>query len=93
VMEKCTFCVQRVQYARQDSKNAGQATIPDGAVETACQQTCPSNAITFGNLRDPQSAVSKKAADEKRRYAALHMLNTRPAVTYLSKVIRGKVEG
>jgi molybdopterin-containing oxidoreductase family iron-sulfur binding subunit len=93
VMEKCTFCVQRVQYARQVAKNAGQGPIPDGAVQTACQQTCPSNAITFGNLRDPQSAVSKKAADEKRRYYALHMLNTRPAVTYLSKVIRGKVEG
>jgi molybdopterin-containing oxidoreductase family iron-sulfur binding subunit len=93
VMEKCTFCVQRVQYARQQAKNAGQATISDGAVQTACQQTCATNAITFGNLRDPQSEVSKKAADEKRRYAALHMLNTRPAVTYLSKVIRGKVEG
>jgi anaerobic selenocysteine-containing dehydrogenase/Fe-S-cluster-containing dehydrogenase component len=92
VMEKCTFCVQRVQFARQQAKNAG-AKIADGAVQTACQQTCPSNAITFGNLRDPQSEVSKKAADEKRAYYALHALNTRPAVTYLSKVIRGKVEG
>ena len=92
VMEKCTFCVQRVQYARQEAKHAG-TPIPDGAVKTACQQTCPSNAITFGNLRDAQSEVSKKAADPKRGYHALHMLNTRPAVTYLSKVIRGKVEG
>ncbi len=90
VMEKCTFCVQRVQYARQLAKNAGglQALIPDGAVQTACQQTCPSNAITFGNLRDDASAVSQKA-DSPRGYHALHVLNTRPAVTYLSKVVRG----
>jgi molybdopterin-containing oxidoreductase family iron-sulfur binding subunit len=92
VMEKCSFCVQRVQYARQEAKSAG-TTIPDGAVQTACQQSCPSNAITFGNLRDPESEASKKAADPKRGYHALHVLNTRPAVTYLSKVIRGEVEG
>jgi molybdopterin-containing oxidoreductase family iron-sulfur binding subunit len=93
VMEKCTFCVQRVQYARQQAKNAGAPVIADGAVQTACQQSCPSNAIHFGNLRDPQSEVSKQAADPKRGYHALHVLNTRPAVTYLSKVLRGKVEG
>jgi molybdopterin-containing oxidoreductase family iron-sulfur binding subunit len=92
VMEKCNFCVQRVQYARQQAKNAG-AEIADGAVQTACQQSCPSNAITFGNLRDPQSQASQKAADPKRGYHALHVLNTRPAVTYLSKVLRGEVEG
>jgi molybdopterin-containing oxidoreductase family iron-sulfur binding subunit len=90
VMEKCTFCVQRIQYARQEAKHAGgaQAVIADGAVQTACQQTCPSSAIQFGNLRDDASAVSKKA-DSKRSYHALHVLNTRPAVTYLSKVVRG----
>jgi len=92
VMEKCSFCVQRVQFARQQAKNAG-AKIADGAVQTACQQSCPSNAITFGNLRDPQSQASTKAADPKRGYHALHVLNTRPAVTYLSKVLRGEVEG
>jgi molybdopterin-containing oxidoreductase family iron-sulfur binding subunit len=91
VMEKCTFCVQRIQYARQQAKNAG-TTIQDGAVQTACQQSCPSNAIHFGNLRDAGSQVSKQAADPKRGYHALHVLNTRPAVTYLSKVLRGKVE-
>jgi molybdopterin-containing oxidoreductase family iron-sulfur binding subunit len=91
VMEKCTFCVQRVQFARQTVKNKDRtALIPDGMVQTACQQTCPSNAITFGNLRDDASAVSK-LADDKRGYHALHMLNTRPAVTYLSKVVRGPV--
>jgi molybdopterin-containing oxidoreductase family iron-sulfur binding subunit len=90
VMEKCTFCVQRVQYARQEAKSARgvDAVIADGAVQTACQQTCPSGAITFGNLRDDESAVSKKA-DSARGYHALHVLNTRPAVTYLSKVVRG----
>jgi molybdopterin-containing oxidoreductase family iron-sulfur binding subunit len=92
VMEKCTFCVQRVQAARQDAKRAGTA-IPDGAVQTACQQSCPSHVFVFGNLRDPESQVSKKSAAEKRGYHALHMLNTRPAVTYLSKVLRGRVEG
>ena len=93
VMEKCTFCVQRIQYARQESKNAGEATIQDGAIQTACQQTCPSGAITFGNLRDDESVVSKTADDPKRGYHALHVLNTRPAVTYLAKVTRGPVEG
>jgi molybdopterin-containing oxidoreductase family iron-sulfur binding subunit len=62
--------------------------IAEGAVQTACQQTCPSHAITFGNLRDDASAVSQQA-DSKRGYHALHVLNTRPAVTYLSKVVRG----
>ncbi len=90
VMEKCTFCVQRIQYARQEAKNAGghAAVLADGVVQTACQQTCPSNAIHFGNLRDDASVVSQKA-DSKRAYHALHVLNTRPAVTYLSKVVRG----
>jgi len=92
VMEKCTFCVQRIQAARQDAKNAGML-IPDGAVKTACQQACPSAVYTFGNLRDPDSQVSKASAAPQRGYHALHMLNTRPAVTYLAKVLRGKVEG
>jgi molybdopterin-containing oxidoreductase family iron-sulfur binding subunit len=90
VMEKCTFCVQRIQHARQEAKHAGgpAAVIADGAVQTACQQTCPSSAIHFGNLRDDASVVSQRA-DSKRAYHALHVLNTRPAVTYLSKVVRG----
>jgi len=92
VMEKCTMCIQRIQYGRQQARNAGHAVIPDGAVQTACQQTCPSDAISFGNLRDDASAVSRKA-DSKRGYHALQVLNTRPAVTYLSKVDRGGLEG
>ena len=86
------MCVQRIQFARQESKSAGEETIQDGAIQTACQQTCPSEAITFGNLRDENSAASKRS-DSKRGYHALHVLNTRPSITYLAKVTRGPVEG
>jgi molybdopterin-containing oxidoreductase family iron-sulfur binding subunit len=92
VMEKCTFCVQRVQAARQDAKDQGRL-IADGEVQTACQQSCPSDAIRFGNLRDAQSAVVTRSEDPVRGYRALHDLNTRPAVTYLAQVERGKIEG
>ncbi|MDJ0785785.1 MAG: molybdopterin-dependent oxidoreductase [Myxococcota bacterium] len=91
VMEKCNFCVQRVQTARQIAKNEGREIL-DGEVQTACQQTCPTDAIGFGNLRDDQSEVSKRA-DDPRSYYALQVLNTRPGVTYLKKVRRGKIEG
>jgi molybdopterin-containing oxidoreductase family iron-sulfur binding subunit len=89
VMEKCTFCVQRIQAGRLQAKQDGQPTPPDGAVQTACQQTCPTDAITFGNLKDEGSAVNEVAKQNGgRAYHALHMLNTRPAVTYLAKVAR-----
>jgi molybdopterin-containing oxidoreductase family iron-sulfur binding subunit len=91
VMEKCTFCVQRIQSARQPAKDQGRP-IGDGEVVTACQQACPTSAIQFGNLRDPASKVNQVAAGP-RGYHALHTLNTRPAVTYLAKVRRGPVEG
>jgi molybdopterin-containing oxidoreductase family iron-sulfur binding subunit len=90
VMEKCTFCVQRIAASRQVAKNEGRP-IQDGEVKTACEQACSTGAIRFGNLRDAQSTVSKLHAD-KRNYVALHPLNTRPAVGYLAKVQRGKVE-
>jgi len=92
VMEKCTFCVQRVASARQKAKDE-KRPIADGEVTTACAQACPTQAITFGNLKDAASAVVKKSADPVRSYHALHELNTRPAVTYLAKVTRGPVEG
>ncbi len=89
VMEKCTFCVQRIESARQDAKDEGRP-IADGEVTPACAQTCPTQAITFGNLKDDESAASKKADEgEARAYHALHVLNTRPAITYLAKVRRG----
>jgi molybdopterin-containing oxidoreductase family iron-sulfur binding subunit len=92
VMEKCSFCVQRIEAARQPAKDAGRV-IADGEVVTACQQACPSGAITFGNLRDDKSAVVKKSAEKKRAYHVLHELNTRPAITYLAQVTREEHEG
>ena len=91
-MEKCTFCVHRIAEARQPAKDEGRP-IADGEVTSACAQSCPTQAITFGNLRDPESAVSKRGSETKRGFHALHDLNTRPAVTYLKKVTRGPVEG
>ena len=90
-MEKCTFCVQRVAEARQTAKDEGRL-IADGEVVTACQQACPTQAIHFGNLRDETSVVRAKL-DHARSYHALHVLNTRSAVTYLAQVKRGPVEG
>jgi len=92
VMEKCTFCVQRIAAARQLAKDLDRP-IADGEAVPACAQTCPTRAITFGNLKDDESSVVRKAeANEKRAYHALHVLNTRPATTYLKKVMRGEGE-
>jgi anaerobic selenocysteine-containing dehydrogenase/Fe-S-cluster-containing dehydrogenase component len=87
VMEKCSFCVQRIEAARQPAKDE-KRPIADGEVVTACQQSCPTNAITFGNSRDPKSAVVAKAAQPNRAYHSLQVLNTRPAITYLAQVRR-----
>jgi len=92
VMEKCTFCVQRIAAARQTAKDQGRP-IADGEVTTACAQACPTRAITFGNLKDPDAEVVRISEAPVRGYRALHELNTRPAVTYLAKVQRGPVEG
>jgi molybdopterin-containing oxidoreductase family iron-sulfur binding subunit len=91
VMEKCTFCVQRIALGRQRAKDLGRA-IADGEVTTACAQSCPTDAIVFGNLRDEKSRAVTLGEDPVRGYHALHVLNTRPSVTYLAKVTRGPVE-
>jgi molybdopterin-containing oxidoreductase family iron-sulfur binding subunit len=84
VMEKCTYCTQRINRARIDTKLAGRE-LRDGDVKTACQQACPTSAIEFGNLRDASSRVVKAKADA-RNYALLAELNTKPRTTYLAKV-------
>jgi molybdopterin-containing oxidoreductase family iron-sulfur binding subunit len=84
VMEKCTFCVQRIQEAKIQAKCENRRPA-DGEIQTACQQTCPANAIVFGDLNDPESAVSKLMASG-RRYRVLEEINVRPAVGYLKLV-------
>lgn len=91
VMEKCTFCVQRIRSGELSAKKADRE-VRDGEIVPACAQTCPTRAIVFGDLDDPESEVAKLAKDP-RRYHVLEELNTKPAVTYLKKIKPGPVEG
>jgi len=84
VMEKCTYCVQRISAARIEAKKAGKP-IKDGDVVTACQQACPTKAITFGDANDPASEIAK-ARKLPQNYNLLEELNTKPRTTYLSRV-------
>jgi molybdopterin-containing oxidoreductase family iron-sulfur binding subunit len=81
VMEKCTFCVQRIQEAKIESKRAG-TPIQDGDLRTACQQSCPAGAIVFGDLNDPKSRIARLSKDA-RQYRVLEDLNVGPSVHYL----------
>ena len=85
VMEKCTFCVQRINEAKYNAKNEGRELLRDGEVVTACQQACPADAIVFGNTNDPDSAVSRSMETE-RGYHVLQSLNIIPSITYKAKI-------
>ncbi|HVR96530.1 MAG TPA: 4Fe-4S dicluster domain-containing protein, partial [Thermoanaerobaculia bacterium] len=84
VMEKCTYCVQRIQAARIDAKMA-ERPLADGDVRTACQQTCPTQAITFGDIRDPKAQVSERK-ENSRNYVLLAELGNKPRTSYLARI-------
>ncbi|MGH2708295.1 MAG: 4Fe-4S dicluster domain-containing protein, partial [Actinomycetota bacterium] len=85
VMEKCTFCIQRIRGA-QNHARLEDRPLRDGEFTTACAQACPSDAIVFGNVRDPSSRVAR-AKQDRRGYHVLEDINVRPAITYLAKVL------
>lgn len=89
VMEKCTFCVQRIEQGKISQKvkagASGDVEVPDGNIQTACQQACPAEAITFGNLKDPHSRVAQLSHSE-RGYSVLEFLLTKPRTTYLARI-------
>jgi len=85
VMEKCTFCIQRIREVELQAKREGRK-VRDGEIRPACAQSCPTRAFVFGDLMDRHSEVSKLTRGDPRRYHVLEELNTKPAVTYLRRI-------
>jgi molybdopterin-containing oxidoreductase family iron-sulfur binding subunit len=90
VMEKCTYCIQRIEAVKIEADKENRP-IKDGEIVTACQQACPTSAISFGNINDPSSEVAKRKAAE-RNYQVLADLNFRPRTTYTAGVINPNAE-
>ena len=90
VMEKCSFCVQRIQAAKFEAEGEGRA-VADGDIQTACQQSCPAQAIIFGDLNDPESRIAKVRQDP-RHYVVLEELNVQPSVGYM-RLVRNRPAG
>ena len=84
-MEKCTFCIQRIREATNRAKFEGRP-LKDGEIRPACAQTCPTGALTFGDLKRPGSEVARIAADPRSYRLLDYQVNTRPGVVYLRKV-------
>jgi Fe-S-cluster-containing dehydrogenase component len=91
VMEKCSFCVQRISAARAEATRSGASkdVLPDGAVVPACMEACPTSAITFGDLHAPQSRVAAQAA-HPRAMRLLDSVGVKPSISYLTKVRNDK---
>jgi molybdopterin-containing oxidoreductase family iron-sulfur binding subunit len=85
VIEKCSFCVQRLQDSKLEAKKQQDPSLVRN-VKTACMQACPTNAISFGNVNDKESEVSKARADKNRNFYVLEQLHVLPNVSYLAKV-------
>ena len=84
IMEKCTFCVQRIRSGKDKAKDEVRKVL-DGDIKTACQQSCPTEAIIFGDINDPKSRVSQLKEDE-RAFRVIETLNTKPSISYMTKV-------
>jgi molybdopterin-containing oxidoreductase family iron-sulfur binding subunit len=91
VMEKCTFCIQRIRSAEMNAEADDKRPVRDGEIVPACAQACPAKAITFGDMKDPSSAVMRRRDDNPlRAYRALENLNTQPSIVYLRDIYQGE---
>jgi molybdopterin-containing oxidoreductase family iron-sulfur binding subunit len=92
VMEKCTFCVQRVREAQNRAALEGGRPLADGEIVPACQQSCPAEAIVFGDIRNPSSRVAELVQEERTYRVLDDLINTQPGVSYLRKVTFHQVD-